>query len=193
MLNGEVEIKRREENIKNILNNADKLVKLTSYLLNIAEIEEGLFGYTFEKLDMNSILEEVIQNYSEESRQKEVKVIYDGPKDGFCFVKGDKSRLNAAVSNYLDNAIKYTLKGGEVKISLEKSGGEIKVSVRDNGIGISPESVQSLFSKFFRDKRAKEVHTEGSGIGLFIVKNIIERHGGKAGYLADGGKGSIFS
>ena len=192
LLNGEVEIKRREENIKNILNNADKLVKLTSYLLNIAEIEEGLFGYTFEKLDMNSILEEVIQNYSEESRQKEVKVIYDGPKDGFCFVKGDKSRLNAAVSNYLDNAIKYTLKGGEVKISLEKSGGEIKVSVRDNGIGISPESVQSLFSKFFRDKRAKEVHTEGSGIGLFIVKNIIERHGGKAGYLADGGKGSIF-
>lgn len=192
LLNGEAEIKRREENIKNILNNADKLVKLTSYLLNIAEIEEGLFGYTFEKLDMNSIIEEVIQNYSEESRQKEVKVVYDRPKDGFYFVSGDKSRLNAAVSNYLDNAIKYTLKDGEVKISLEKSGNEIKVSVSDNGIGISPESVQSLFSKFFRDKRAKAVHTEGSGIGLFIVKNIIERHGGKVGYSADGGKGSTF-
>lgn len=184
--------KRKEENLKNILNNTDRLVKLTSYLLNIAEIEEGLFGYNFEKLDMNSVIEEVIQNYSDESRQKEVKIIYRKPKGGHFLVRGDKSRLSVAVSNYLDNALKYNLKGGEVEISLEENGNELKVSVNDNGIGISPESVQSLFSKFFRDERARSVHTEGSGIGLFIVKNIVERHGGKVGYSADDGKGSTF-
>src|SRR3989344_8712071 len=192
LLGGNIDLKRKEDNLKNILNNADKLVKLTSYLLNIAEIEEGLFGYNFEKLDINSLVEEVVQNYEEESRQKGIKIIYLKPKEGFYFVKGDKSRLNAAISNYLDNSIKYTPKDGEVKISIEKNGDDLKVSVNDNGIGISPESVQSLFSKFFRDKRAKSVHTEGSGIGLFIVKNIIERHGGKVGYLADDDEGSTF-
>lgn len=192
LLGDATDVKKREDNIKNILNNADRLVKLTSYLLNIAEIEEGLFGYNFQKLDMNSLVEEVIQSYEEESSQKGIKIIYHKPKGGHYFVRGDKSRLNAAVSNYLDNSIKYTPKDGEVEISMEESGGELKVSLNDNGIGISPESVQSLFSKFFRDERARSVHTEGSGIGLFIVKNIIERHGGKVGYLADDDKGSTF-
>ena len=192
LLGDNIDLQRKEDNVKNILNNADKLVKLTSYLLNIAEIEEGLFGYNFEKLDIDAVIKEVIQNYSEESRQKGVEIIYRKPKEGFYFVKGDKSRLNVAISNYLDNAIKYTPDGGEVEILLEENSGELKVSVNDNGIGISPESVQSLFSKFFRDKRARAVHTEGSGIGLFIVKNIIERHGGKVGYSADDGKGSTF-
>ena len=192
LLGDNIDLQRKEDKVKNILNNADKLVKLTSYLLNIAEIEEGLFGYNFEKLDIDAVIKEVIQNYSEESRQKGVEIIYRKPKEGFYFVKGDKSRLNVAISNYLDNAIKYTPDGGEVEILLEENSGELKVSVNDNGIGISPESVQSLFSKFFRDKRARAVHTEGSGIGLFIVKNIIERHGGKVGYSADDGKGSTF-
>ena len=75
---------------------------------------------------------------------------------------------------------------------MEENGNELKVSVNDSGIGISPESIKSLFSKFFRDKRARSVHTEGSGIGLFIVKNIIERHGGKVGYSNDDGKGATF-
>lgn len=188
-----VDTKRKEDNIKNILNNAEKLVKLTSYILNLAEIEEGLFGYNFEKIDINSILEEVIESYYEESTQKEIKIIYHKSNKGFYFVKGDKNRLSTAISNYLDNAIKYNFKGGRVEIFLENKGKEIKVSVNDNGIGISPESVQSLFSKFFRDKQAKSVHTEGAGIGLFIVKNIIEHHGGKVGYSTDGGnKGSTF-
>lgn len=192
LLSDDVDIEKKEKNVKNILYNAERLVKLTSYLLNIAEIEEGLFGYNFEKLDMNAVIEEVIQNYSEESRQKNIKIIYHKSNNDPYFVNGDKNRLNVAVSNYLDNAIKYTHEGGNVQISLEEKRGEIKVSFNDNGIGISPESVQSLFSKFFRDKRAISVHTEGSGIGLFIVKNIIERHRGSVGYSVDDSEGATF-
>lgn len=192
LLGNDIDQKRKEENIKNILNNAERLVKLTSYLLNIAEMEEGLFGYTFEKLDMNEVIEETIKNFTDESRQKGVKIIYDRPKDGFYFVRGDGGRLSSAVSNYLDNAIKYTPKDGYVRISMEKDGDELKVIVNDNGIGISPESAHILFSKFFRDKWARSMHTEGLGIGLFIVKNIIERHGGKVGYLTSDNKGSTF-
>lgn len=192
LLGDKIDSKKKDENIKNILNNADRLVKLTSYLLNITEIEEGLFGYNFEKLDMSVVMEEVIQNYTEESRQKNVKIIYRKSDNAPCFVSGDKNRLNAAVSNYLDNAIKYTPEGGNVQVLLEEKNGEMQISFNDNGIGVSPESIRSLFTKFFRDKRARSVHTEGSGIGLFIVKNIIEHHGGKVGYLTDDGEGSTF-
>lgn len=192
LLNEDVDEKKKEENLKNILNNTDKLVKLTSYLLNIAEIEEGFFGYNFEKVDMNMIVEDVIQNYLQESLRKGIKINYHKPKKGFYFIKGDKNRLSVAVSNYLDNALRYNIGGGEVEILLHEDGNELKLSMNDDGIGISPESVQSLFTKFFREDRARSAHTEGSGIGLFIVKNIIEQHGGKVGYSADDGKGSTF-
>lgn len=193
LLNNDKDAERNKGNVKNILDNADKLVKLTSYLLDITEIEEGLFGYNFEKLDMNAILEEAVQNFSGDGEQKRIKLIYHKPINGNFVVSGDKTRLNVAISNYLDNAIKYTPENGQVEIFMEENDDELKVIVSDNGIGVSPESARLLFSKFFRDKWAKSLHTEGSGVGLFIVKNIIEHHGGKVGYLeSSGDKGSTF-
>ena len=192
LLGNDMDINRKKENVENILNNAEKLVKLTSYLLNITEIEEGLFGYNYEKVDVNVLIEEAIQSYADESKRKEVRITYNKSEKEDYFVRGDKSKLSAVIANYLDNAVKYTPTGGVVEISMEKNKGDLKVTIHDNGIGISPESIQSLFTKFFRDKRARGVHTEGSGIGLFIVKNVIERHGGKVGYLGDGENGSTF-
>lgn len=194
LLNNSEDTERRNGNVKNILDNADKLVKLTSYLLDITEIEEGLFGYNFEKLDMNIIAESVVQSVSDSAGQKGIEIIYRKPKSGNYAVSGDKARLSVAVSNYLDNAVKYTPENGKIEILLEENGDDLRMSVSDTGIGVSPESARLLFSKFFRDKWAKSLHTEGSGLGLFIIKNIIEHHGGKAGYLGGGvgGKGSTF-
>ena len=182
------------DNLKNITSNAEKLVKLTSSLLNITDIEEGLFGYKFEKFDIIHLVEEVIQNYSDESLQKGIKVSFlNTESHSRVVVEGDRNRLSAAIANYLDNAIKYTPEGGKIDIIFEAKGESVKISVKDSGIGISPESIDSLFSKFFRDKLAKTLHTEGSGLGLFIVKNIIERHGGATGYAPNEGEpGSTF-
>lgn len=194
LLNSSEDEERKKGNIKNILDNTDKLVKLTSYLLDITEIEEGLFGYNFEKLDMDNIVENAIQGVVDISEQKKIKIIYHKPKNGNYFVSGDKVRLGVAVSNYLDNALKYTPENGKIEILLEENGNDLRLSVSDTGIGVSQESARLLFSKFFRDKWAKSLHTEGSGLGLFIIKNIIEHHGGNAGYLGMGvdGKGSTF-
>lgn len=191
--NGE-DVERGKGNIKNILDNADKLVKLTSYLLDITEIEEGLFGYNFEKLDMNSLVESAIEGVIDASKQKRIEIIYHKPKGGNYVVSGDKVRLGVAISNYLDNAVKYTPENGKIEIFMEENGDNLRFSISDTGIGVSPESSRLLFSKFFRDKWAKSLHTEGSGLGLFIIKNIIEHHGGKSGYLGGGvnGKGSTF-
>lgn len=193
LMDKNIDWEKREENSKNIMENAEKLVKFTSYLLEITEIEEGLFIDRFEKIDLMELVEDAVQNYSQESIRKDISIIFNGGKKGAYPARGDKLRLAAAISNYFNNAIKYTPEKGRVDVELKKEKGFIRLSIKDNGIGVSPESVPLLFTKFFRDKLAKQVHTEGSGIGLFIVKNIIERHGGVVGYEPNkNGVGSTF-
>ncbi len=183
---------KKQGSVKNITDSANELIEFTSHLLKITEIEEGLFGYKFEKVDMAESAEEAIKNYQHEALQRGIKISADGLRDNFYFVKGDRNRLNAAMANYIDNAVKYSPNGGQIEVSLHQDKYTLWFAVKDGGIGVSPEMAGSLFTKFFRDKRAKAVHTEGTGAGLFIVKNIIEKHGGKVGYDPIKKGGSIF-
>jgi len=192
LLGNGLDEQKKQGSVKNITDNANKLIEFTSHLLNITEIEEGLFGYKFEKTDIAELAEEIIKNYQQEAFQRGIKILMDDPKKNFYFVKGDKNRLSSAMANYIDNAVKYSPNGGQIEVSLHQDKYTLWFAVKDGGVGISPESVGSLFTKFFRDKRAKAVHTEGTGAGLFIVKNIIEKHGGKVGYDPIKTGGSMF-
>ena len=183
---------KKQGSVKNITDSANELIEFTSHLLKITEIEEGLFGYKFEKVDMAESAEEVIKNYQQETSQRDIKISAGDLRKNFYLVKGDKNRLSSAMTNYIDNAVKYSPNGGQIEVSLQQDKYTLWFSVKDNGIGVSPEMAGSLFTKFFRDKRAKAVHTEGTGAGLFIVKNIIEKHGGKVGYDPIKKGGSIF-
>ena len=183
---------KKQGSVKNITDSANELIEFTSHLLKITEIEEGLFGYKFEKVDMAESAEEVVKNYQQEASQRDIKISAGDLRKNFYLVKGDKNRLSSAMTNYIDNAVKYSPNGGQIEVSLQQDKYTLWFTVKDNGIGVSPEMAGSLFTKFFRDKRAKAVHTEGTGAGLFIVKNIIEKHGGKVGYDPIKKGGSIF-
>src|SRR3989338_1833645 len=95
---------KKQGSVKNITDNANKLIEFTSHLLNITEIEEGLFGYKFEKTDIAELAGEIIKNYQQEAFQRGIKILIDGPKKNFYFVKGDKNRLSSAVANYIDRS-----------------------------------------------------------------------------------------
>ena len=183
---------KKQGSVKNITDSANELIEFTSHLLKITEIEEGLFGYKFEKVDMAESAEEVVKNYQQEASQRDIKISAGDLRKNFYLVKGDKNRLSSAMTNYIDNAVKCSPNGGQIEVSLQQDKYTLWFTVKDNGIGVSPEMAGSLFTKFFRDKRAKAVHTEGTGAGLFIVKNIIEKHGGKVGYDPIKKGGSIF-
>ena len=183
---------KKQGSVKNITDSANELIEFTSHLLKITEIEEGLFGYKFEKVDMAESAEEVVKNYQQEASQRDIKISAGDLRKNFYLVKGDKNRLSSAMTNYIDNAVKYSPNGGQIEVSLQQDKYTLWFTVKDNGIGVSPEMAGSLFTKFFRDKRAKAVHTEGTGAGLFIVKNIIEKHGGKVGYDPIKTGGSMF-
>ncbi len=97
-----------------------------------------------------------------------------------------------AIQNLIDNAIKYTPPKGEIVVSLKQIEKEVEFLVKDSGVGIPKEQQKRIFTKFFRSANVIRMETDGSGLGLFIAKNIIEVHGGKIWFESEEGKGSTF-
>ncbi len=170
----------------------EKMILLVNDLLNVARIEDGRFGYEFKKADFIKTVEEVISNVSILAKERNITLEFEKPKeylDPFVF---DANKMPLALQNLIDNAIKYTPPGGNVKVSIEKKGKYIEIRVKDSGVGIPNDQRKRLFSKFFRARNVLRMQTAGSGLGLFIVKNIITRHGGKIDVKSKEGEGSTF-
>jgi signal transduction histidine kinase len=171
----------------------ERTIRLVNDFLNVVRIEEGRFGYKFSMIQMEDLIESVVHDFTHKIKEKKIKFTYKKPASPLPKVKIDPSRMRLALQNLIDNAIKYTPKGGSVTIFIEHSKLKIKVCIKDTGIGIPKNQLNRLFSKFFRSDNAIKKQTEGSGLGLFIVKNIIEKHGGKISVESEENKGSTFS
>jgi signal transduction histidine kinase len=100
--------------------------------------------------------------------------------------------MRQVILNLLSNAIKYTPPGGRIEIRMGRENGSLRWSIRDSGIGISPASQKRLFEKFFRAENAQTVDTEGTGLGLYLVRLIVERLGGAVACESEEGRGTLF-
>lgn len=178
--------------IKKINISNERMILLINDLLNVARIEEGRYIYQTVLYNIADIVDSVIKSYKDIIERKSIKFEFLRPSRGFPKVKIDVEKINLAISNLVDNAVKYTPKGGFIKISLTKNKNEIEFSVQDSGIGIPSAQKERVFSKFFRAANALKKDTDGSGLGNFIVKNIIEAHGGKIWFESEEGKGTTF-
>ncbi|MDP1629295.1 MAG: HAMP domain-containing sensor histidine kinase, partial [bacterium] len=171
---------------------SNRLIKLVGDLLDVARIEEGKFGYEFSMADIVELIEQAVQENKLVAAQKEANLIFYRPPVAFPQIKMDSKKISLALQNLISNAIKYNRKSGWVSVEVEKEGDFIKVAVKDSGVGVPAGQMDRLFSKFFRGSNVVRLETEGSGLGLFIVKNIIRRHGGKVWAESEEGKGSAF-
>ena len=172
----------------------ERMIHLVNDLLNAARIEEGRFGYEFKELDLVSFVKETVTNYDSAAKSKSIDLRFEEIKDDFPMIFADKEKLSLALTNVIDNAIKYTLKGGKVNVTLLKKGDFAEVTVFDNGLGIPEEEKKKVFSKFFRASNVLRMETEGTGLGLFITYNIIKRHGGDVTFDSkDGATSFIFT
>jgi signal transduction histidine kinase len=124
--------------------------------------------------------------------RKKIKFEFKKPEKKLPEVKIDVEKIKLAIQNFLENAIRYTKPGGEVIISLKYLEGKIEFSIKDTGVGISKDQQARVFTKFFRGANVIRMETEGSGLGLFIAKNIIEAHGGRIWFESEEGKGATF-
>ncbi|UCD42668.1 MAG: ATP-binding protein, partial [Chloroflexota bacterium] len=127
-----------------------------------------------------------------EADQKRVKIGSDLPESELHLIEADQELLQQALFNLVNNAIKFTGSGGEIKLGLEVDNESVVYFVEDNGIGISPADQQKLFGKFFRISNKGGLGDDGSGLGLAIVKSIAERHGGEVHVESQLGVGSKF-
>ncbi len=158
----------------------DRMIGLVNDLLGADRIDSGKARYTFIPMDLTGAIESVLYEIAPQVHARELTVRFTKPEGQFSPVRGDPERIRAVLQNLVENSVKYSRPQGTVLITLSSPDTETAlVSIKDNGIGIPKDEQEHIFSRFFRAKNAVKVETDGSGLGLYIAKAIIQRHGGK--------------
>lgn len=166
-----------EKALEEVNNATETLVELTSMLIELREADAAHYMYSTEVLDMSKLIEKVMDGMAAHIRDKGIRFSVSYPKTP-VLVSVDPRRIRFAIETIVENAIMYTPGTGSASLSLYKDGKDAVIQVSDTGMGISKEDMERIFNKFFRSKQAKTTDTEGMGIGLFMAKQAIERHGG---------------
>ena len=170
----------------------ERMITLINDLLDVTRIEEGRYVYKPVFSQLEDMVQSVVDVLEEEIKRKEIKFEFKKPETKLPKVKVDKEKIGLVINNLINNAIRYTPSGGEITVSLSYNGKEIEFSVTDTGIGIPKDQQERIFTKFFRAANAMRKGTEGTGLGLFIAKNIVEAHGGKIWFKSKEGEGTTF-
>ena len=192
LLQGDTLTKEQHEVVERGASGVANMERITEGLLMSVRTSEGVASYKFAPTDLVAVIKNAEEILQPVATKKKIRFITEVPA-GLPMISLDAERMMFAIQNLIDNAIKYTLPGGEVKVVVVPHPKEIEVRVSDSGIGISQNDQEHLFEKFFRTKRAVELFTDGSGLGLFIVKSIVEAHGGRLQVQSEEGKGSVFA
>jgi signal transduction histidine kinase len=167
----------------------ERMITLVNDLLDVSRIEDGRYEYSLKEGNFEDVIEVVIENIEKLIAKHHIKFVLEKPEK-FPNVVMDKERIILAFQNLVDNAIKYTPEYGSVEVKIVEEKGYLKVAVKDNGVGIPKGDQAKLFSKFFRASNVVRMETEGTGLGLFISKNIVEQHGGKINMKSEEGHGT---
>jgi PAS domain S-box-containing protein len=169
--------------------NNEKIIGLIDDLLNVSRIEEGKFGYQIKKESFSELLNGTLSDFNYKIESKEIELVINKPQK-IPFVYMDKEKVGLALQNIIDNAIKYTPAKGKIEITIKKKREFLEVSVKDSGVGIPEQDQVKIFSKFYRASNVSKSEISGSGLGLFIAKNIIEGHEGEIGLKSEENKGT---
>jgi two-component system phosphate regulon sensor histidine kinase PhoR len=173
-----------------IRDEAVRLSRLLSDILNLSRLEGGRSRKTG-FCNLLEVAEDVVSILSEQARAKEQKLAININQKINVAVEGDYVRQ--VMMNYVDNAVKYSPQGTEIKIGAEiQDNGMARIAVIDNGPGISPQDQQRVFERFFRVDRSRQRQAGGTGLGLSIVKHLVEGFGGEVGVISHPGFGTSF-
>lgn len=188
---GEKLDEKQKTPIKAIIKNSESLNDFISRILSLSRIETSEIKLNLASRDINALIEETIEKFSYILQEKDMKVERDF-EPLFSF-KMDDQLIGQVIYNIMDNAIKYSDAGSAVRIKTWEEDNRVKVSIKDEGIGINPEDLKNMFTKFYRVKNAKKEEVKGSGLGLYLVKYFVELHGGKISVVSEPSKGSTFT
>lgn len=183
---------KMDEYFSVISQDADKLTRLVKNILDFSKIEEGKKEYEFVETDVAHLVFQQVKAFQKEKIQKEVKIQTQIEKD-VPLLSIDKEALSQALNNLLDNAVKFSPAGKEIAVSVRREAENVLIEIEDKGIGIPQEEINKIFDKFYQGQNALKQSVKGTGLGLTLVKHIIEAHGGRISVKSKPGKGSTFS
>lgn len=180
-----------KETISRIMESSNNLSIVVEDLLNVTKIEQGGMKYVMVPFDFTDLILDTVKDLSITAEGKGLKLICKISPDDKHSVNGDKEKVRQILINLLDNSMKYT-KQGQIEVDLHCDNNKARLSIKDTGVGISKEAIGDLFKKFSREDRAK-LNSTGSGLGLYLVKEIVDAHKGNVWVESEGeGKGSTF-
>lgn len=182
--------KENIDTLDRIQESAQRIVNLVTGFLEASKAEAGKISVEQRPVEINALIREVAQQQMGELRKKNISIDVD-LDESIPMIIGDKAQLDRVLWNLVGNAIKFTPAGGRITVSSKRDDGHVRVAVKDTGIGIPKEELPLLFSQFRRLKGSAKV--EGTGLGLFIVKTIIEAHKGTVQAESQDGEGSTFT
>ncbi|MFH1841277.1 MAG: HAMP domain-containing sensor histidine kinase [Candidatus Nealsonbacteria bacterium] len=182
---------KQGEYFKILKENSDRMKDLVNDLLTVSRLETTKLVPSNKETDVDVLVKTLIAEFQPLIKASEIILGYN-PSQNLPKVSADSSQLKMVIENLIDNAVKYANGGGKINIKLEKRNGNIYFEVEDNGVGVPEEDKKYLFQKFFRSQNALRHQTQGSGLGLYIAKSIVERSGGKIGFKSEENKGSTF-
>jgi len=184
--------KEQKEFLDGTYKSNEKMIVLINDLLNVTRIEEGRYLYGLTLTDVEDLINSIVDSHKGKAKERNLILGFRKPEKKLPKVMLDVEKMNIAITNLLNNAVRYTPSGGKVLISLKQTKKGIEFSIKDTGAGIPENQQKRVFTKFFRGANAIRMETEGTGLGLFIAKNIIEAHKGKIWFESKEGKGTTF-
>lgn len=180
---------RRRKYLGIIRNETNKLDFMVTDFLEFARLQTGKLKLHFQTISLDKELMEIFEIYQQTIAETAIGIELQNDTV-LPVIEADPQRLRRVFTNLLDNAFKFSTKGGTITISMEETAKEVMIAIRDHGVGIDPEDLPYIFDMFHRGKTGK---TEGSGVGLAVVKAIVEAHAGRVLVESKLGRGSTFN
>lgn len=184
------------EQLKIAKENNQRMIDLVNDLLDVSRIEDNSLGLRPERVNLLDLVQNLISKYAFLAKASNVSLVLEAEEDLSAdkweiFV--DPKRIKLAIDNLINNAVRYIHGGGMVKIRLKNNKNKsVRCEIEDNGVGVPKKEQKYIFQKFFRSQNIMKYQTEGTGLGLFIAKAVVEASGGKIGFQSQEGKGSTF-
>jgi two-component system, OmpR family, sensor kinase len=198
-LRGEIELSLRrpghdadqQATLASQMEELDRLARLIDQILTLARAEAGQIRLTFAPVDVGELAASLVEQLEPVAQARTIDLRCE--RNGTVLVNGDAGWLQRLLLNLLDNAIKFTREGGKVVLRVSREAGRARIDVRDTGIGMSPEVTPHVFERFFQADPARSSGTDGAGVGLSLVKWIVDRHEGTIAVQSRIGEGSTFT
>ena len=184
--------KKIAEPLRRVYLSNERLIKLVNDLLDLSRMEGGRMRYDMKPTQFSVIIASVLEEFQQIAQSKGLVLRFKKEKDD-PLVRLDEEKMRQVAFNLIDNAVRYTPKGGSITITLTINPYHLLLSIADTGIGLDKQEINSLFQKFVRSKEVARIHTEGIGLGLYVARRIVEDHGGRIWAESAGKeKGSAF-